>query len=1285
MSLNCTEQKQTSTQTSKQHIIMSLTKERNSNYTIPVFKGTASSWSLHKRKSVSYLTVKGWIQVIENGTKGGTSTKSESSSSSSDQSSDPVNEENKNLNAAESSLASSDDLSQVKVTTAMIEKVRQFFLVSLPDQVLELLGATVLDGHPSKIWSTLCQLYERDTVASKQACRSMLAKGKLKRGEDPNFYVARINELVAKLEAMGETVSDSEKVHYLFEGLTKEYDVEIRTLSMMGGTFTSCVRHIQDKYEKIQFGGNREEIDLREESANFAAGYQAGLASRNGQGGFKSQKGRQGFNGNKKYTSTKVWNCTECKMDNHSTENCGRLKQKKQPGSCWQCGGPGHFQRDCNKPKMIKKEEKVMYNNENEESEKSEQSTSESEDEFAGFNEEVKEFGGISCDSRAIMSNVSRAIKFIADSGTTSHCVNDRNLLTDLKYLEVPVAIRTANNQIIQVEQSGNCKLQGIGGVINLHDVKYSDQFSCNLLSISRLSKKGYIVEFGKKEAKIVYNGKIVLIAKRIGNLYHITSMNKNSNNNSTSEVCNLVETENAAVKLAHARFGHLSCSSLNKVIKANAVINMENIKINEKLNLHCEPCQLGKAHRKPFSKHSSKPKAKNILDCLHLDTMGPFTIDDDNVIVDVLGNIKYQTTITDEKSREICVKSTKSKSEIANQVIDYIKLAERSTGRKVKEIHMDGGSEFNNKTLLDYCRNNGIKVSLTTIHTPQHNGIAERVNRTLMEMARSMLFHAKLPIQFWSEAVQCASKILNYRISRGDEQGLKTPFEIWTGTKPDYNHLKVFGCDAFVHIPKSERSKLEPKSIKCIYLGPDSIRENGYRFYDNTNNKIIISRDATFDENSFTVGRNRRAIMHQQLDQMIQSHATSSNSNHQHSNQHQHSTFENNIESDNESEQSDDSSSPTSNQNNIEAKQANDGTVDIDTENYYQSLSEPSIHVNTTQSSKSVPNRILTRSQHRSAQQSSAINSSSERRYPSRRRLASGLNLTEGDIYDIDRQNVSFAVLDNISVIDLVEPQTYKQVLNSPQRTKWEQAMEKELASLKSNDTWSIVPLPKGANVIGSKWVFKIKSKADGTIDRFKARFCAKGFSQIEGLDFNETFAPVVRYKSLKIILVLANEWNYEIKQLDVVSAFLHADIKETVYMKQPEGFHQGGPNMVCKLNKTLYGTKQAPMEWNSALNGFIVSKLGYKRLVSDTCVYVKISKTNKIMILSIFVDDIISVYDTSDEQEWKNYTVIFTSNFEMKDIGDCIWVLGMEVIRDRKNKTLILSHQQYLIQKLK
>ena len=166
-------------------------------------------------------------------------------------------------------------------------------------------------------------------------------------------------------------------------------------------------------------------------------------------------------------------------------------------------------------------------------------------------------------------------------------------------------------------------------------------------------------------------------------------------------------------------------------------------------------------------------------------------------------------------------------------------------------------------------------------------------------------------------------------------------------------------------------------------------------------------------------------------------------------------------------------------------------------------------------------------------------------------------------------------------------EPRTVNEALSSPKRAKWEKAMKTEMESLKINDVWELVELPEDRKVFGSKWVFRIKTDADGKVETHKARLVAQGFSQTFGDDYDETFSPVARFESIRTVIALAAKYGLKLHQMDVTTAFLNGDLKEEVYMQQPEGFvEKGKQHLVCKLRRSIYGLKQSSRCWNSVLD---------------------------------------------------------------------------------------------------
>ena len=171
----------------------------------------------------------------------------------------------------------------------------------------------------------------------------------------------------------------------------------------------------------------------------------------------------------------------------------------------------------------------------------------------------------------------------------------------------------------------------------------------------------------------------------------------------------------------------------------------------------------------------------------------------------------------------------------------------------------------------------------------------------------------------------------------------------------------------------------------------------------------------------------------------------------------------------------------------------------------------------------------------------------------------------------------------------------------------QWRQAADSKYESLITNKTWELVELPAGCTPIGCKWIFKVKYDKDGRVERFKGRLVAKGYAQQYGIDYEETFSPVVRFSSIRTLLAFAVQHNLLIHQMDVVSAFLNGKLQEDIYMQQPEGYVQAGnEQLVCKLKRSLYGLKQSPRCWNAVLNDYLKS-IGFEQSGADPCVYIK------------------------------------------------------------------------------
>ena len=252
-----------------------------------------------------------------------------------------------------------------------------------------------------------------------------------------------------------------------------------------------------------------------------------------------------------------------------------------------------------------------------------------------------------------------------------------------------------------------------------------------------------------------------------------------------------------------------------------------------------------------------------------------------------------------------------------------------------------------------------------------------------------------------------------------------------------------------------------------------------------------------------------------------------------------------------------------------------------------------------------------------------------------------------------------------------LTEPPSYKIAAQHPQ---WCSAMAAEFDALQRQSTWVLVPPSPSQNVVGCRWVFKLKRNSDGSINKYKARLVAKGFHQQFGIDFDETFSPVVKPPTVRIILSLAVQFNWPLRQLDVSNAFLHGFLREEVYMVQPPGYvDPAHPNHVCKLLKSLYGLKQAPRAWFERFSTELLH-LGFQASLSDSSLFI-FRQGSLVVYLLVYVDDI--VLTGNNPQFLSSLIAQLSSAFELKDLGSLNYFLGLQITRSSKG--LFLSQTKY------
>ncbi|KAK1616553.1 hypothetical protein QYE76_022070 [Lolium multiflorum] len=520
-----------------------------------------------------------------------------------------------------------------------------------------------------------------------------------------------------------------------------------------------------------------------------------------------------------------------------------------------------------------------------------------------------------------------------------------------------------------------------------------------------------------------------------------------------------------------------------------------------------------------------------------------------------------------------------KKKDETQQISIDFATKVQHQHNLLILAIRSDNGSEFKNYTLNDFLSDEEIRHQYSAAYTPQQNGVVDRKNRTLMDMARSMMAEYKSRYNFGAEAISTACHSSNWLYLR---KGLnKTPYEIITGNKPNISYFKVFGCKCFYKIKGVRLSKFSPKALEGIFVGYGA-EYHTYRVFDISSKIIIESCSVKFEENdSSQVGQidvcagdeiPQDAIVRMGVGffRPIEGHGVASREGlcstmvEPSSSQHQQTPS---LEANDAPTQEQEQNPPSS----VQDQEQDQSRIHDGSDEYpFNILLSP----NNVQDQAHDDEHSQEIEEAQVEGQDGDPNDQVDQVKPPRPRRTKE---------EIEARRLAKRDW-NLEIIE----QTHEKVLSDKvfealEDPDWLEAMHDELNNFKRNKVWTLVEKQKECcNVIGTKWIFENKQDEFGIVVRNKARLVAQGFSQIEGIDFGETYAPVARLESICILLAYASHHNFKLQQMDVKSAFLNGPLHEEVYVKQPPGFEDlDFPNHVYKLDKALYGLKQAPRAW--------------------------------------------------------------------------------------------------------
>ncbi|WZZ78411.1 hypothetical protein YC2023_098983 [Brassica napus] len=857
--------------------------------------------------------------------------------------------------------------------------------------------------------------------------------------------------------------------------------------------------------------------------------------------------------------------------------------------------------------------------------------------------------------SNCICHHASNASKpLIIDSGASHHMISDTNLIKDIEPTNGCVMI--ANGDKIPIKGIGNLKLFD-----KTTRAFYIPEFTSNLLSVKKCTTDlNCNVIFSPNDVKFQDIESSQLIGKGVtkGELYMLEKLDPVSNHNCSFTSASSLN-KNA---LWHARLGHPHERALNLMLPG---VVFENDK--------CEACILGKHCKNVFPRTSTA--YENCFDLIHTDvwTAPIFSRD----------NHKYFVTFIDEKSKYTWLTLIPSKDRVIDAFKNFQAYVTNHYHAKIKILRSDNGGEYTSYAFKSHLDHHGILHQTSCPYTPQQNGVAERKNRHLMEVARSLMFQANVPKRFWSDAVSTAC----YLINRIPTRVLKdqAPFEVLNQRKPSLTYMRVFGCLCYVLVPGELRNKLEARSRKAMFIGY-STTQKGYKCYDPEARRVLVSRDVKFiEERGYYEEKNQedlrdltsdkagvlRVILEGLGIKMNQDQSTRSGQPEESSNEPRRAAQTPHLDHEGGSEPETQENGQEGVGLSEEGEEFNSGShhqgeQDQGDEEHHSEAQEPHIQDEQVQVQEQP---VLRRSTRIRKDPSSWVNT----------RVYYNAQAVE----DPSRVVCSFAQYPEehcAFMVNLDEnyiPRSYEEAIMDKE---WKESVGAEAGAMIKNDTWYESELPKGKKAVSSKWIFTIKYKADGKVERKKSRLVARGFTQTYGEDYIETFAPVAKLHTIRIVLSLAVNLGWGLWQMDVKNAFLQGELEDEVYMHPPPGLeHLVKKGNVLRLKKAIYGLKQSPRAWYNKLSTTLNGR-GFKKSELDHTLFTLTTPSGMIALL-VYVDDIII---TGSDKEGIIATKEFIkSMFEIKDLGEMKYFLGIEICRSKEG--LFMSQRKYTLDLLK
>ncbi|CAN1345150.1 Retrovirus-related Pol polyprotein from transposon TNT 1-94 [Linum perenne] len=678
-----------------------------------------------------------------------------------------------------------------------------------------------------------------------------------------------------------------------------------------------------------------------------------------------------------------------------------------------------------------------------------------------------------------------------------------------------------------------------------------------------------------------------------------------------------------------HQRLGHPHESALRNLVSSfNLPVS------SNKLPGVCGPCQLGKSHR--FNLPTCHVPSRNPFELVYSDVWGP------SPIFSINGN-RYFLLFIDDHTRFVWIYFLSHKSQVFSYFEQFRAMIHTQFSATIKNLQTDWGGEYRNVSA--HLKILGIHHRVSCPHTQEQNGAVERRNRVIVEKGLALLAQSSMPHLFWEHTFKTATYLHN----RTPTPALanRSPYQLLCKSAPDYTFLKTFGCLCYPFLRPYTQHKMDFRSKACVLIGY-SASHKGYLCYHRPTSRIYVARHVVFDESVFPYATAQP--MPPPPTYLV----------------------------------------PPSPDPTFFLKHAINATLPCTpphSPTFHSLTQSPShnTHVSQVPSSSTIsppshdtphistPHHLSQTSAHSPTYLRPTISSEAKCTQPPKTHYRPSTSSVHPMTTRAATKSLKPKTFSTTLVTPLEkEPSTFNQAIK---HTCWQIAMQDEYNALMRNNTWSLVACPTNVNLVGCKWIFRIKRNSDGTVQRHKARLVAQGFSQEAGVDYFETFSPVIRPTTIRLVLSIALSKGWIIRQLDINNAFLNGDLTDEVYMQQPRGFEDSThPTYVCRLNKALYGLKQAPRAWFTKLKTYLLTQ-GYRACHSDTSLFTHMTSTSTTYIL-VYVDDLIIT--GSDSHYIQHFITNLNAMFSLKDLGGLSFFLGLQI--HRTDKGLQLSQQQYL-----